>query len=159
LFERDPDGLESILLYLRRRFGLPIYITEHGSACDDESFRIADLRANLTAVHRALARGADVRGFFYWSLLDNFEWQFGHTKRFGLLSVDFDHEHLLRKGKPVAEVFRTACVQRLAKTAVKPARKPKRNGFRALISVSPRWVKPLLCPSRPTTYRMQKANP
>jgi len=51
---------------------------------------------------RVPARRADVRGFFDWSLLANFEWQFGCTKRFGLLHVDFDHEHLLRKGKPVA---------------------------------------------------------
>ena len=111
MFERYPPGMETVLLDLHRRVGLPIYITEHGAACDDEKFRIADLRANLTAVHRAITQGADVRGFFYWSLLDNFEWQFGYTKKFGLLSVDFSNIKLPRFPKPIAEIFRTACLE------------------------------------------------
>lgn len=111
MFERYPPGMETVLLDLHRRVGLPIYITEHGAACDDEKFRIADLRANLTAVHRAITQGADVRGLFYWSLLDNFEWQFGYTKKFGLLSVDFSNIKLPRFPKPIAEIFRTACLE------------------------------------------------
>jgi beta-glucosidase len=111
MFERYPPGLETILLELHRNPGLPIYITEHGAACTNENFRVADLRANLTSVHRAISRGADVRGFFYWSLLDNFEWQFGYTKKFGLLAVDFADEKLPRRKKPSADVFQTACVE------------------------------------------------
>jgi len=111
MFERHPEGLETVLHELRRRPALPVYITEHGSACDDESFRIADLQSNLKMLHRAIDRGADVRGFFYWSLLDNFEWQFGYTKKFGLLSVDFDHPQLPRRMKPLAEIFRLACTE------------------------------------------------
>jgi beta-glucosidase len=53
--------------------------------------------------------GADVRGFFYWSLLDNFEWQFGYTKKFGLLAVDFADAQLPRTMKPLAEVYARIC--------------------------------------------------
>jgi beta-glucosidase len=109
MFERYPPGMETALLHLHRRLGLPLYVTEHGSACADESFRIADLRANLRSVHRAISQGADVRGFFYWSLLDNFEWQFGYTKKFGLLAVDFADKTLPRNAKPIAAAYRTIC--------------------------------------------------
>jgi beta-glucosidase/6-phospho-beta-glucosidase/beta-galactosidase len=111
MFERHPEGMETAVLDLHRRLGLPIYITEHGSASTDEAFRISDLRANLAALHRGIARGAEVRGFFYWTLMDNFEWQFGYTKKFGLLEVDFSDERLPRRLKPIAEVYRTACVE------------------------------------------------
>ena len=105
MVERYPEGMEKILAYLRRKFHLPIYITEHGSASVDENFRERDLKQNLAALHRAIQSGADVRGFFYWSLLDNFEWQFGYTKKFGLLAVDFAAEHLPRSMKPLAEAY------------------------------------------------------
>ena len=109
MVERYPAGLVKILSYLHRRFRLPIYITEHGSASDDEQFREYDLRENLTALHGAMADGVDVRGFFYWSLLDNFEWQFGYTKKFGLLAVDFSDEKLPRSMKPLADVYAGIC--------------------------------------------------
>ena len=105
MVERYPEGMEKILAYLRRKFHLPIYITEHGSASADENFRERDLKQNLAALHCAIQSGADVRGFFYWSLLDNFEWQFGYTKKFGLLAVDFAAEHLPRSMKPLAEAY------------------------------------------------------
>lgn len=106
MVERYPEGLEKILPYLKRKFRLPIYITEHGSASDDEAFRERDLRQNLAALHRAIQSGVDVRGLFYWSLLDNFEWQFGYTKKFGLLSVDFDDPSLPRSIKPLGKLYR-----------------------------------------------------
>ena len=109
MVERYPAGLGKILPYLQRKFRLPIYITEHGSASHDESFRERDLRENLTALHRSMATGVDVRGFFYWSLLDNFEWQFGYTKKFGLLAVDFADPKLPRSPKPLAEVYARIC--------------------------------------------------
>jgi beta-glucosidase len=109
MVERYPAGLEKILAYLQRKFRLPVYITEHGSASADENFRERDLRQNLAALHRSISTGADVRGFFYWSLLDNFEWQFGYTKKFGLLAVDFADEKLLRSMKPLAEVYARIC--------------------------------------------------
>ena len=68
MVERYPEGMAKILAYLHRKFRLPIYITEHGSASADEQFRARDLRQNLAALHRSIQAGADVRGFFYWSL-------------------------------------------------------------------------------------------
>jgi beta-glucosidase len=113
MVERYPEGMEKILAYLRRKFQLPIYITEHGSASADENFRERDLKQNLAALHRSIQSGADVRGFFYWSLLDNFEWQFGYTKKFGLLAVDFADEQLPRTLKPLAAVYSQICRENL----------------------------------------------
>jgi beta-glucosidase len=115
MVERYPEGLEKILAYLRRKFRLPIYITEHGAASDDEPFRELDLRRNLEALHRSMTAGVDVRGFFYWSLMDNFEWQFGYTKKFGLLSVDFKDPKLPRSKKPLAEVYSRICRENLVR--------------------------------------------
>ena len=109
MVERYPEGLEKILPYLQRKFHLPVYITEHGSASADENFRERDLKQNLAALHRAIQTGVDVRGFFYWSLLDNFEWQFGYAKRFGLIAVDFADEKLPRALKPLGEIYATIC--------------------------------------------------
>ncbi len=109
MVERYPAGLEKILPYLQRKFHLPVYITEHGSASANENFRERDLRQNLTALHHAIQSGVDVRGFFYWSLLDNFEWQFGYTKKFGLLAVDFAKAALPRTAKPLAGVYTRIC--------------------------------------------------
>ena len=90
-----PSGLHDLLTGLRETYGdrlPPIYITENGcSAPDvlDDQFRIDYLDSHLRAVHRAVADGVDVRGYFVWSLLDNFEWAEGYSQRFGLVRVDF----------------------------------------------------------------------
>ena len=98
----DPSGLEELLVGLHERFpDLPLMVTENGEALDDvvtkddageavhDPERIDYLRRHLTAVHRAIERGADVRGYFVWSLMDNFEWAYGYSKRFGIVRVDF----------------------------------------------------------------------
>ncbi|WP_445284130.1 GH1 family beta-glucosidase [Streptomyces sp. DSM 118148] len=95
----DPTGLhELIMRYSREAPGLPLYITENGAAYDDkpdadgrvhDPERIAYLHAHLAAVRRAIADGADVRGYYLWSLLDNFEWAYGYDKRFGAVYVDY----------------------------------------------------------------------
>jgi beta-glucosidase len=110
MLERHPAGLESALKKMREGCGLPIYLTEHGCASGDESFREQDLRENLSALHRAITSGVDVRGFFYWSLLDNFEWQFGYEKKFGLIGVDFEDAGLARSMKPLGQVYRAVCL-------------------------------------------------
>jgi beta-glucosidase len=79
---------------------VPIYVTENGAAFYDppslegdglaDPLRVDYLRRHVAAVHAALERGVDVRGYFVWSLLDNFEWAHGYSKRFGLVHVDFD---------------------------------------------------------------------
>ena len=109
MVERYPEGMEKILAYLHRKFHMPVYLTEHGAASPDEAFRERDLRENLAALHRSITAGVDVRGFFYWSLLDNFEWQFGYTKKFGLLAVDFNDAKLPRRRKPLAGVYEQIC--------------------------------------------------
>ena len=111
MLERHPTGLEEALVKLHQRCQLPIYLTEHGSSSSDEAFRERDLRENLKALHRALGKEVDIRGFYYWSLLDNFEWQFGYSKKFGLLSVDFSNGSRPRAMKPLAEVYRRICQQ------------------------------------------------
>jgi beta-glucosidase len=87
-----PDGLTELLLDLHGRYGKPVYVTESGCAYDetpDDPSRIAYLTGHVGAVSRALDAGVDVRGYFVWSIMDNFEWAEGYTKRFGLVHVDF----------------------------------------------------------------------
>ncbi|MER6947146.1 GH1 family beta-glucosidase [Nonomuraea sp. NPDC000554] len=91
-----PDGLRELLVGLRDRYGAalpPIHITENGCSTEDtldDQDRIAFLDGHLTALDQAGAEGVDVRGYFVWSLLDNFEWAEGYHQRFGLVQVDFD---------------------------------------------------------------------
>jgi beta-glucosidase len=94
-----PDGLENLLVSLHEAHpGLPLIITENGAAFDDEVVenRVRDvertdyLRRHFTAAHRAMERGVDLRGYLVWSLLDNFEWGYGYSKRFGIVHVDYD---------------------------------------------------------------------
>ncbi len=109
MFERHPKGFGRLLKKLYQRYQLPIYITEHGAASNNEDFRIQDLTEHLEELGGAMNQGVDVRGFFYWSLLDNFEWQFGYSKKFGLLSVDFADENLPRRMTRVGEFYREIC--------------------------------------------------
>ena len=94
----DPESLYWGPRFLFERYKLPIVITENGlSNCDwvaldgqcHDPQRIDYTRRYLTALHRAIRDGVDVRGYFHWSLLDNFEWQEGYKERFGLVHVDF----------------------------------------------------------------------
>ncbi|MFF4623981.1 GH1 family beta-glucosidase [Nonomuraea jabiensis] len=91
-----PDGLRELLTGLKSRYGSalpPIHITENGCSTDDtleDHSRIAFLEGHIAAMRRAMAEGVDVRGYFVWSLLDNFEWAEGYHQRFGLVHVDFE---------------------------------------------------------------------
>jgi beta-glucosidase len=98
-WEVYPDGLSDLLARLDREYELPdLYITENGAAFVDDRRngsvsdpqRISYLEGHLAALGDSIAAGAPVRGYFLWSLLDNFEWAFGYTKRFGIVYVDFD---------------------------------------------------------------------
>jgi beta-glucosidase len=109
MVERYPAGLGSILRNFHRRYRLPIYITEHGAASTDSEFRIHDLSQHLHVLREVLDDGVDVRGFFYWTLLDCFEWQFGYSKKFGLISVDFNDPDLPRTMTRVGEFYRGIC--------------------------------------------------
>lgn len=98
-WENHPQGLTELLLKVNRDYTLPpVYITENGTACADrvQGGRVADpqrieyLRSHLEALRAAMEGGVDVRGYFYWSLLDNYEWNSGYDKRFGLVHVDYE---------------------------------------------------------------------
>jgi beta-glucosidase len=98
-WEVYPQGLEDLLRQFKRDYAdlPPIYITENGMASDDhvvngkvhDAQRIAYLNSHFAAVARAIDAGVDVRGYFVWSLMDNFEWAFGYERRFGLVHVDY----------------------------------------------------------------------
>jgi beta-glucosidase len=93
----EPDGLYATLAGLRSRFPTlpPVYVTENGAAYVDEEppvddqGRITFIADHVAALRRAMADGVDVRGYFYWSLMDNFEWARGYAPRFGLVHVDY----------------------------------------------------------------------
>jgi beta-glucosidase len=100
-WEVNPDGLRTLLVRLGKEYPTlpPLYITENGAAYDDavsaegavhDTERTSYVLSHIGAVNQALADGADVRGYFVWSLLDNFEWAWGYGKRFGIVRVDYD---------------------------------------------------------------------
>jgi beta-glucosidase len=80
---------------------VPLLVTENGIATDDDTRRVAYLRGALAAVHSAIEEGIDVRGYYVWSLLDNFEWMMGYRPTFGLVAVD--RSTFARTVKPSAE--------------------------------------------------------
>ena len=84
-----PKGIFEILTRLAKRYRLPIYVTENGIAGENEATRNKFISDHLSWTHKAIKAGADVRGYFYWSLLDNFEWNYGFEPRFGLFRVDY----------------------------------------------------------------------
>ncbi|MBA2280021.1 MAG: beta-glucosidase [Acidimicrobiia bacterium] len=90
----EPEGLTEALLRVTREYDPPpLYVHENGAAFDepfDDQDRVAFLDAHLRAAHAAIAAGADLRGYFVWSLLDNFEWAEGYRHRFGIVHVDYD---------------------------------------------------------------------
>ncbi|MEV5503825.1 GH1 family beta-glucosidase [Nonomuraea fuscirosea] len=110
----DETGLTELLLRLHRDYpDLPTMITENGAAFPDpvssdglvhDADRVDYLHRHLSAVSEAIAGGADVRGYFVWSLMDNFEWAHGYAKRFGIVRVDRDT--LERSWKDSARWFR-----------------------------------------------------
>ncbi|MEU1704251.1 GH1 family beta-glucosidase [Streptomyces sp. NPDC005706] len=104
-----PEGLTELLTGFRDRYGdrlPPVVITENGCSYEglDDQDRIAYLDAHIRALHTALDAGVDVRGYFVWSLMDNFEWAEGYARRFGLVHVD--HETLKRTPKASYHWFR-----------------------------------------------------
>ncbi|MGZ8694150.1 MAG: GH1 family beta-glucosidase [Gaiellaceae bacterium] len=98
-WEVYPDGLAQLLVRLRDDYDCPpIYVTENGAAYEDrvvdgridDPQRVAYLDAHFGALGEAIEAGVPVRGYFLWSLLDNFEWAWGYSRRFGIVHVDFD---------------------------------------------------------------------
>lgn len=105
-WQLDPAAFRDTLLELHRRYRLPIYVTENGAGAVetpdekgeiDDRERVSFLHSYVGALREAVARGADVRGYFVWSLLDNFEWGAGYANRFGLVYVDFATQQRIPK--------------------------------------------------------------
>ncbi|GLJ16455.1 hypothetical protein SUGI_0280010 [Cryptomeria japonica] len=104
-----PEGIEKIVMYVKQRYNSPIIIiTENGYAERNDSSaspadvvndvgRVQYLKSYLTCLAAAIRKGADVRGYYVWSILDNFEWIYGYTQRFGLYHVDYTTEKRLPK--------------------------------------------------------------
>ncbi len=96
----DPTGMTELLVGLSQTYpSLPLMITENGAAFDDvvtpdgrvhDADRVSYLHRHLDAVGEAMDAGADVRGYFVWSLMDNFEWAYGYHRRFGIVRIDYD---------------------------------------------------------------------
>jgi beta-glucosidase len=102
-YEVWPQALEAAVRYAAEQARIPIYVTENGMGTDDDEQRIAYLRKSLEGLLSCIADGIDVRGYFHWSLLDNFEWAEGYAPRFGLVSVD--RTTFARTPKPSAKWF------------------------------------------------------
>jgi beta-glucosidase len=102
-----PEALTTLLVNLKRDYGeLPLLITENGAAYEDrpdgadvveDPSRVAYIESHLEAVERAIEAGVDVRGYYVWSLLDNFEWEHGYSQRFGIVYVDFETQRRIPK--------------------------------------------------------------
>jgi beta-glucosidase len=84
-----PKGIYDVLMGLKR-YKKDIFITENGLADAEDSKRAAFIRDHLGFIKKAIDDGVNVKGYFYWSLLDNYEWAFGFEKRFGLVAVDYN---------------------------------------------------------------------
>jgi beta-glucosidase len=99
-WEIDAQGLHDVLTRVHREYpSIPLHVTENGAAFPDrvtaegtvpDPDRVAYLDSHFRAAHRAIADGVDLRGYFVWTLMDNFEWGFGYSKRFGLFHVDYE---------------------------------------------------------------------
>lgn len=87
-YEYYPEALEHVLRAVAKEFHGDLIVTENGLSCDDDARRVAFIRTATDGVARCIADGLPVKGYFYWSLLDNFEWQMGYQMRFGLVAVD-----------------------------------------------------------------------
>ena len=105
-WEIYPQGLFDLLLSLRR-YKLPVFILENGICAEDDALRWEYIREHLINVSRAISAGVDVRGYIYWSLMDNFEWDKGFAPRFGLIGVNYqDQQRTVRES---AKRFAQVC--------------------------------------------------
>jgi beta-glucosidase len=113
-WEVQPEGLTRLLARVHREYsgpaGVALYVTENGAAYDDtveadgsvrDTERTEFLRSHLAAVQDAIEQGTPVGGYFYWSLMDNFEWAWGYDKRFGLVRVDYGTQQRTLKGSAI----------------------------------------------------------
>lgn len=102
----NPQGLYTVLM-AAKQYQLPVYILENGLADHQDQQRQIFITEHLKIIHRAISDGCPVKGYFHWSLLDNFEWKWGFTPRFGLYSVDY--HSLERRARPSSRRYAQIC--------------------------------------------------
>ena len=101
-WELHPEAIYYVLKDLKK-YNKPVYITENGLADTKDENREWFIKESLKNIHKSISEGVDVRGYFYWSLLDNFEWDKGFWPRFGL--VEIDYKTLKRKPRPSSKIY------------------------------------------------------
>lgn len=106
-YEYYPQGLEHVIRAAAADFKGELFVTENGIATADDTRRQAFIRTALEGVQRCVADGIPVKGYFHWSLLDNFEWQKGYAMTFGLIAVDRSTQK--RTVKPSLELLGSYC--------------------------------------------------
>lgn len=84
----EPTGLYKVMMAVKNRYNRPIYVTENGIADGDDQYRQWWIEETMKSMNQAIADGVDLKGYFHWSLLDNFEWKYGWWPKFGLVEVD-----------------------------------------------------------------------
>ncbi|MCO4772497.1 MAG: glycoside hydrolase family 1 protein [Deltaproteobacteria bacterium] len=104
-FAIDATGFADIISTFEARYGLPMYVTENGLGDDEDDDRPMYLVEHLDVLQQQIAAGADVRGYYHWSLTDNFEWAHGFEQRFGLVHVDYDSPDLTRTPGASADAY------------------------------------------------------
>lgn len=109
MWQYYPEGMKESVLRYHDRYKLPIIITESGICTDDSQVRINSIKQYLGLLHECIAQGVDLRGYFHWTTLDNFEWNLGPTYRFGLVHVNFDTGE--RTMKPCGEFYKQVVAQ------------------------------------------------
>jgi beta-glucosidase len=114
-WEIYPEGLYRLARRYWERYRLPVFITENGTADAADAFRREFIASHLAQVARAIADGVDIRRYYHWSLIDNFEWQDGLTPRFGLAEVDYETQR--RTVRPSGRYFAELCRRRASSSA------------------------------------------
>lgn len=102
----NPEGLYNVLFDLKK-YNKPIYITEAGLADEKDQYREEYIKGLVKSMHRAIENGVDLRGYMYWSLIDNFEWAEGFWPRFGLIEIDYKTKE--RKVRKSAYSYKKIC--------------------------------------------------
>lgn len=100
----EPEGIYPLLLRAWKHYGKPIFITENGLADANDKYRRWWLEESIVAMERALSEGVELKGYFHWSLLDNFEWKYGWWPKFGLVEVDREND-MKRTVRPSGKWF------------------------------------------------------
>jgi len=105
MWENYPAGIYYLIKRFYKKYKKPIIITENGTCTNDDRIRIENIYNHLYYIKKALDEGIDVAGYFHWSTFDNYELSYGPSRRFGLVSVDFDSPDLKREIKESGEYY------------------------------------------------------